>query len=623
MILKFKLIAAVLFLLPLSLFADETEYVELQSKSTKFHMNFLLNDDFTVKRTAEYEIKALTEKAAQHIKEQKFSHSTSIEKFEVLKAYTLKADGTKVEVPKGNYQVTINKGNDDNGAVFSDRTRVTIVFPDVEINDSVYMMVENIETEPMFPNNFSASQYFWSQRAYDDVKISFDLPKALEFSYQVRKMEENIYSQNGRKIIELAYSNKKPVKIKREDFSVWDESKEAGYALSTFMDYESIAKAYGDRALPKSVPTDRIKKLVKEIIADEENIKQQARLLYEWVATNISYAGNCIGVGAVVPHDTDFILDNRMGDCKDHATLLEAFYRTIGLESTQALINSGTLYALPEIPMVTSVNHVINYIPEWDKFLDSTDPAMPFDSLAYSILDKPVLLVNNFKAGKKTPSTKAGTNTQEVEATMKVLADGSMTGTVSIALKGRTAIEARRSWRHVTEEQEKEWVKQAFSSKNKIGSAILKRDDPKPLTSEFSYSFEFKRPEFILAKGAGGFYIAPPIRSPMSIYDFLSYPKEEIEGYDVSCNSARSIEKLVYEFPENMKILAKPDDFEINENHIYFKANYKLEGNKLQVAREIDDKTPGNVCSADLINQQRKTLMKISDSLKSQVVYQQ
>lgn len=602
--------------------ASGKEYVELQSRYTKLYEFYVVHDDFTVERITELEIKALTESAAKKLKTRKFSHSTSIEEMEILEAYTVKSDGTKIEVPEDNYQVTVNRGNGSGGAIFSDRTSITVVFPDLEKDDSTYVKLKNLQTEPMFAKNFSESRYFWSQTAYDDVRINFDLPGGLAFKHQVRGMKEKIKNKNGRKLIRLTYRNAKPVKIKRSDFSVWDESREAGYALSTFMDYQSVAKAYGDRASPKAIPTDRVKKLAKKIVAKEKDRKIQARLLYNWVASNITYAGNCIGVGAVVPHDTDFILNNKMGDCKDHATLLEALFTSTGIKSTQALINSGSSYSLPEIPMVTSVNHVINYIPEWDKFVDSTNSSMPFDRLSFALGDKPVLLVDNFKSGQKTPPSQFGDNHQEVDSTMKILADGSVEGDIHLKLLGQPAIGARHSWRDVTQEQEDRWLESVFSSNNQIGHATMMKDDPEPLQSDFSYSFEFKRPEFILSKGAGGFYIGPLANASLGIYALLNYSKEEIEDYDTTCTSGYSIERLVYEFPKGMKILAKPDNFEIEENHIKFLASYELEGRKLKVVRELSDSTPGNVCSAETVNRQRQTLIKISEHLKTQVVYQ-
>jgi len=616
------ILSCLLLLAPVSSFADETEYVELETRYSKLHESYIVHDDFTVERITEIQMKALTESSAMDIKEQHFSHSTSIEELEVLEAYTLKAGGKRISVPKGNYQITVNKGNGDGGPIFSDRTRVTIVFPDVEKNDSVYMKLKSTEKEPMFPNHFSVSHYFWSQNAYDDVKINFDLPKALTFKHQVRDMKEKVSVNKGRKLITLTYKNVRPIKIKRDDFGVWDESKEAGFAFSTFKDYAEIAKAYAERAMPKAIPTVRVEKLAHEIVSQEKNKKQQARLLYDWVATNISYAGNCIGVGAVVPHDTDFILDNRMGDCKDHATLLQALYTSVNIESTQALINSDNSYVLPEIPSVAAVDHVINYIPEWDKFVDATNDSMPFDRLSLSLSDKPVILMDHHVDGKKTPATQFGDDYQEIDSTMKIQPDGSVVGSARLTLKGRPAIDARRGWRHVTQEQQDRWLESVFSSRSKIGSATMQKDDPLPLLSEYSYSVEFNRPEFISPRGVGAFYIGPLLNASMSLYSILDYSNEEIEGYDVACGNGSTIERLVYEFPEGVKILGKPDNFEIEENYIHYKATYELANNRLNVVRQADDRTPGNICSAELINSQRKTLMKISENLKMQLVYQ-
>jgi hypothetical protein len=327
-------------------------------------------------------------------------------------------------------------------------------------------------------------------------------------------------------------------------------------------------------------------------------------------------------VGAVVPHDTDFILDNKMGDCKDHATLLQALYTVVGIESVQALVNSGSRYTLPNIPMVSSVNHVMTYLPQWDKFVDSTSDNMPFDLLSFSVSDKPVLLVENYQDKMKTPPSQPGINRQEVNSILKVQSDGSVTGTLEVRLKGIPAARTRSSWRHLSEKREKEWIEDIFSSQNKIGSGTMKKDDPVPLLSEFNYTFEFNKPELLLSKGAGGLYIAPVMSTPAGIYSYINYSNQEINGHDMTCDNGYSQESLSYEFPKGMKIFAKPDNFEINENYIEFKATYELEDNKLRVAREFTDKTPGNVCSAELINAQRQTLMKITENLNSQVVYQ-
>ena len=601
---------------------ESNKYTEIEKRYIKYYVNYYVKNDFAIDRITEVEIKALSERAVKNLKTQKFTYSTSIEKFEVLEAYTKKKNGEHINVPEDNYQINVNKGNRKGGPVFSDRTRISIIFPELEVNDSIVMKVKKIETEPMFPGHLSESQYFWDQIAYDDVRIKFNYPKELDIQHQVRGMKEKLKIKNDRVVLELFYKNKKPLKNDRDDFTVWNQDSESGFAISTFKDYKSIAEAYGIRALPKALPDKRVRKLAAKIVGKEKEKLKQARLLYDWVVMNITYAGNCIGVGAVVPRDTDFILDNKMGDCKDHATLLEALFTSVGIESDQALINSGSSYHLPKIPMVSSVNHVMTYLPEWNRFVDATNSIMPFDMLGFSVSDKPILLVKNFKPGMRTPATQLGSNKQEVDSAMKINKDGSVVGYISIKLKGNPAVNVRQSWRNITKEQEEKWIEEIFSSDKKIGSGSIKKDDPSPLLSDFKYTFEFNQPDFILSKGVGSFYIGPLVSLPMSMYAFMSYSNKEISGYDIACSNGYSLEKLSYELPKEMKILAKPEDFEIVENHIEFKAKYELIENNLNVVREINDKTPGNICSAELMNAQRKTLIKIAENLKSQIVYQ-
>ena len=150
----------------------------------------------------------------------------------------------------------------------------------------------------------------------------------------------------------------------------------------------------------------------------------------------------------------------------------------------------------------------------------------------------------------------------------------------------------------------------------------MTKDDPKPLLAEFKYGFEFTRPDFILPKGTSGFYVGPLVSGPQGVFAYLGYDKDEIKGYEVSCGNGSAVERLTYVFPKGMKILAKPDDFKIKENYLEYSASYVLKANKLMVVREVHDRTPANICSAGLINKQRQTLIKISDTLQSQVIYQ-
>ncbi len=606
-----------------SLAGDEAqdEPADLDTRIPRYHLDYFVNDDYSSYVLTDTQLELLNEDAVKNNKSIRLSYSTSIEELDIIEAYTLKPDGTKLSVPENNYQTRTNKGHKAGAPVFSDRTSVTVVYPDVEVKDILAIKFRTTQKEPMFAGHFSAQNYFYRHAAFDDVLIRLNLPEAMPFEYQVREMTESTQTTDGRKIVELRHSNPAPVKNHRHDFTVWSSESQPGFALSTFKDYQQVAEAYGARALPKALPTERVIALAKEIIGRTTDDRQKARLLYEWVATNITYAGNCIGVGAVVPHDLSFTLDNRMGDCKDHATLLQSLLTAEGIQSTQALINSGAEFYLPTIPMVSSVNHVINYLPAFKQFIDATSSTTPFNMLPASVQGKPVLLVEDYQPGLRTPTVGYGINEQRLENWLDIQPDGSVKGKGVLNTKGEFAVGLRTGWRHASPQEEKKWIEDTFSNRGHKGIGSMIKDDPEPLEDSYNYSIEFEKNAFLEGSGAGGFYIGPVFSTAAAIGTFLYIYDEPFTADEVVCSSGRSEEIYHFSFPDNIKLLATPDDFSVDESYIHYTASYKTEGNKLEVTRVLEDRSPTNLCSAELLNKQQVVLLKILDNLNSQVVY--
>ena len=499
-----KIVMACGLLISMTALAEKTELTDIDRFYEYYHATYTANADYTHEELREVAVKVLKERAIEDLKTEKVSYSTSVEKIEILEAYNKKANGTRVDAPKTNYQVETNSGRNKDDPVFSDRSEITTVFPEVQVGDTLVFKYKRTITEPMFPGYFAESESFSEATAYNDVAITMDVPESFHSKYQIRGMSEKIAKGNHRIVYEWKWKNPVPKKDSRRDYSIWDLETDPGFAYTTFDSYKAIAEEYGVRALPKAVVNDKVSALADKIIDKEKNPKEQARLLYEWVATHITYAGNCVGVGAVVPHDISFILDNMMGDCKDHATLLQALLTAKNIKVTQALINAGEIYQLPSVPAVDSVNHVINYLPDYDLFLDSTSTSTPFGMLPYSIQDKPVLLVENYQEGKRTPVTPIGKNRQTMHTTINIKQDGSATGEIDFQLAGEPAVNSRAGWRNYSRDNEEEWMKKVFSGGGKKGSGKVEKDDPKPLLDTFHYKVTFDKQDYIQLDGAGG-----------------------------------------------------------------------------------------------------------------------
>ncbi len=602
--------------------ASTEKPLDLQFRYGHSYTSFVVQQDGTAVETREWSVTILKETAVEWAKQATVSYSTSAQKAEVIEAYTKKADGRRLDVSKDNYQIQINRGRGKDSPVYSDTTTLTVVFPDVAVGDTVVLSYRLVQTEPLFPGHFSVAQTFHKETAYDDVRVRFDYPAALWVQYGASGMTEKAKSEKGgRKLIEWTYANPRPVKSERRNYSVYNPEKETGYAFSTFKNYAEIATAYGARAAPKAAVTERIQKLADEIVKGKTDARDQARALYEWVATNITYAGNCVGIGAVVPRDLSFVLDNKMGDCKDHATLLQALLAARGIKSTQALVNAGSVYRLPKIPVVSTVNHVISYLPGLDLYLDSTSDSTPFGMLPFQCQDKPVLLMEGYREGAKTPVPPVGTNRQGMKSVMKIAPDGSATGTVEVIQKGENAIQMRAWARKMTKEWEDDLIKEVFRAQGMIGSGKFEKEDPTALIDTYRYKVDLSAEKYIKLPGAGAFYIYPPPGTASSIHEFLKDSMEPEKEADVVCSSRTATEEFVIELPVGMKVLSVPEDLKVANDFLTYEASYKLNGNVLTVKRSLDDRTRGNVCPPQVFVEYKKFGDQVMDNLKSPVLY--
>lgn len=599
------------------------EPIDPPTRIEKYHVTYVIKQDGSSTATFEKALKILKQQAVESGKQAYVSYSTSVERAEILEAYTRKPDGRRVDAPKANYQLDINKGRESDSPAFSDRTQLSVIFPEVAVGDVIVFKYQVTDIEPMFPGHFSMTERFSKGVAFDDVKVRFDAPAALWTQYAATDMTESANEvKDGRRIVEWTWKNPAPVKSKRHDYSAFNPDREPGYAFSTFHGYGEIAEAYGSRARPKAAATDRVHALAAEITKGLTDPNEQARALYEWVATNIDFAGNCVGVGAVVPRDQAFVLDNKMGDCKDHATLLQALLSAKGIVSTQVLVNSGSTYNLPKIPVVSMVNHVIVYVPSQDRFLDSTSSSTPFGMLPMGDADKPVLLVDGYKEGLRTPPARGDANRQLAKTEVTIKADGSIAGTVEVSSHGVFAVSGRDRLRNVSEQDREEVMKNMYKGENKTGFGKLVSDDAKPLLDSFKYNVKFETEDFTRVPGPGAFTIQPLYLTEAPIQMVAAMTEDEPEAEETACFGGTSVEEYVYHLPRGMKILAVPKGIAVSNALVTYRSTYALKGSTLMVRRELVDKTEHNVCPISTQRELAKLARKVTADLKAQVVYQ-
>ena len=141
-----------------------------------------------------------------------------------------------------------------------------------------------------------------------------------------------------------------------------------------------------------------------------------------------------------MPRDPDTILATGYGDCKDHTLLLAALLAAKGIATEQALINAGLDFALDGPPSLVALNHVVDYVPELDLYLDSTAPA-PFGLLPPQLYDKPVVRVgaSGSQLGARA-AARADSDAVTSRSVVRIAADGSISGERTEEATGPTAV---------------------------------------------------------------------------------------------------------------------------------------------------------------------------------------
>jgi len=594
---------------------------ERSAQTERLDVTYVIQADGSFTETREQAVKVLKAEALEYVKDASVSYSTSIQKADVLEAYTLKADGRRLPVPKSNYQVQTNGGHAEGAPVFSDRTSMTVVFPELAVGDTVVFKYRLTGSQPMFDRQFSEVETFSLENYYGQVDVRFDAPAQLPVKTEAWKMEQvRDEVVGGRHLSHWRFQNKAPL-MPDETGAVFRFEDQPGLVYSTFASYGDIAQVYGARASAKAAVTPRIRKLADEIAGQRKEPREVAKALYEWVSTNITYAGNCIGLGAVVPHDTDFILDNKMGDCKDHATLLQALLTAKDIPVTQALINAGDLFLLPRTPAVSMVNHVINYLPQWDLYVDATAKGIPFGMLPMQDMGKPVFRVDGYRDGTMTPALVPGSSRQTVKTKLKFAADGSIAGESEVELQGMYAVGVRSALRGTTEDQASQMMKRYFQQIGADGTGSMRMDDPKPMEDRYRYQVTFSVGQAMPVPGA--IAVNPLFSTTAPVMRFASQANMQVdETRPVVCTSGSSQEEYEIEFASPLQLAAVPPDVDMKGSAFSYRASYKRDGNTLRVTRVLEDLTPGPLCDPKYNQDYKEFMRKVLANLRAQVVYQ-
>ena len=532
------------------------------------------------------------------------------ERFEVLEAFTRKADGRIV--PADPKDFVTQDGAVGAAMSFVDLKVQQVAFRDVAVGDTTVVTVRIHKDEHYIPGQYSDAFVVLPGPAKRSIDVTLRAPAALEIFHDERQLayEER---KDGDDTVRH-WSGSFPPSSTDEKNIVNLTFHVPGLQFSTFPSFEAIATAYYDAANARLAVTPEIARLADEITQGKPDVRAQTQALFEWVSRNIRYVAVYFGNGRYVPNDGTTILSRRFGDCKDHAALLSALLAAKGIVSEQVLIGTGSNYELARTPTLQAFNHVIVYVPALDRYLDPTVPFGSFDHLPSNAMGKPVVRVSE-KGAKlaRTPAPAVDDNVVELDTRVSVTRDGRRQGQTAIIARGEFA-DLLRGFVALSEAKGKELELRELAKLRALEGTFAMDAPPWTETREpFRVTTRWDQQQPIQAGWRAPVGFSPLVANPDLFFGALDANKRSYPGF---CRPGRFIHTLDATFADGIALPAQlPAAIKQTTPQFSFRHAWSRQGNHLKLRTEIVSSVQGRVCSAGEIDAVSAAYRPVQDRL--------
>ncbi len=309
---------------------------------------FLLDDKRRIvyhKGTSEIQneilLKVFNSEGIDDFKEYWLPYNRYSEKLIIEKAVVFKLDGTEVKADIKNNQ---------------------LVFKSLEPNECIYIKwrVQNY-------NKGRLSPHFWDEIHFnyyypvEQIKYSLLLPKDFKFDHKTQNM--SIIPTTKQTLDGIIYEWKLENQAALVSEYNAHDLDDIGKMLfiSSIPNWEYLVDWYLDLAKTKTRSSYEIKDKVGELLSTNPDAKEDEKieLIYNFITENISYSSVSFRQSGLIPQKARDVLVQKIGDCKDVATLCIAMLKEAGIFAYYVLVNTFDEGQNKNILPALEFNHAI------------------------------------------------------------------------------------------------------------------------------------------------------------------------------------------------------------------------------------------------------------------------
>lgn len=589
-------------------------------------MHWRVNADATSVLERTLEATALTPQGTVSLGRVPIVFNRELESLEILEAQTLKADGRRIAVGPDGVVVQSGLAVGGTGISWPGVEIRQITFPDLAVGDRILLRWRKSVVRPVLPG--------WAQLddlglvpgiEYRDVRVRIEAPTALGLAVWANHLRAT-QATDGTTDTWTVEASVPAVPLDANPADVLIATPRVH--ASTYRDTAALAGAFATAFRERLEITDELRALARSIVGDRVSDDDKARAVHDWIRANIRYVAVFLGIGGYVPNPLPQVLRNRFGDCKDMTLLAVALLRAVDVDAAPALLNAGTEYTQPPLPL--GLNHVIVYLPSVRRFFDPTANTVPYGALPFAVADKPATVaLADGPTTLRTPAfSTAGDNPNafHVRSHWRIDRDGHASAVIDVDASGNAALVLQERLLALRPAGDgAAAVRQMLASARLDGRGTLSFAPVQRDRQRQSLQLRISDLRNLLAEpSAGAIAPHPSMVLPLAGLAAPPPPIAQSRRFGTVCTPYRIREDFVLEFDPAFRVLRVPAALrEAGPDGIGFEADYALEGTRVTGRRDLVLDAGRHLCSPQQYVQRRPSLQRITQHLRGTVLYEQ
>ena len=307
-------------------------------------------------------IKVITKKGIKKYSELSFPFSLKNQKLKIYFIKIIRPTGKTININLKALK-TVTAPFNMNDPMFSNRLLKTIRLPNISKNSIIDYKFKTTTIKPYMKNNFFTEDYFGGLSPVKKSVYQLTIPAGIYYKYSEYGLHGKPEIKKTNKTVTLKWTAVNRKKIIPENFGPGESFIVPHVMVSSVKSWNDVAKWYSTLTNNQIMPDKNLKNFIKKLTYSKKSVSYKIKSIYNFVAKKIRYVGYEFGIGGYKPSNVNKIFKNRLGDCKDHATLFMSMLRSIGIKAYPVLIPTVMIPDMnPVLPTPFVFDHEITAI---------------------------------------------------------------------------------------------------------------------------------------------------------------------------------------------------------------------------------------------------------------------